>query len=186
MGELRKITMKVAVASSNPVKIEATRKAFATVFHESVEIISHPVQIDLPAQPYNEDTIESARKRAVEVLHASGADIGVGLEGGIDDRSEGFFATAWCAIADHEGSVTYGQSFSVPLPDIVVEKMRDEEKEMGDVMDELLNSKNTKQQNGFFGFATNDHVTREHAYVDMILAALAPRVHRELYTGDVY
>ncbi len=173
--------MKVAVESSNPVKIEATRKAFMVMLGNEVEVVSHTLELDLPAQPFNEETIDAARKRAVEVLHASGADFGVGLEGGIDERNEGFFATAWCAIADRECGITYGQSFSVPLPTTVVESIRIEGKEMGDVIDELLGGKNLKQQNGFFGFATNDNVTREHAYTDMILAALAPRVHTEIY-----
>jgi non-canonical (house-cleaning) NTP pyrophosphatase len=52
---------------------------------------------------------------------------------------------------------------------------------LGNALDEVLGMANTKQKQGFFGFATKNLVTREHGYVDMILAAVAPIILKNYY-----
>ncbi|KKU99733.1 MAG: putative non-canonical purine NTP phosphatase [Parcubacteria group bacterium GW2011_GWA2_48_9] len=156
------------------------KKAFAAVWEGDVEVVSCSVG-GTKDQPFNDETPRGAKHRAFEALKASGADLGVGLEGGIDARPEGYFVTGWCAIADTAGKITYGRSFGVPIPAYVVDRMKKEGKELGDIVDELLDKKNTKQAEGFFGFATKNMVTREKGYIDMVVAALAPRVFPEFY-----
>lgn len=175
--------MKVAVASKNPVKIGAVTKAFAHVWEGDVEIVFQKVP-HTKKQPFDDDTIKGAKDRALKVLQATGADLGVGLEGGIDTKPVGYFVTGWCAIADKDGRITYGRSFGVPIPDEVVERIKNEGSELGDIADELLHKKNAKQAEGFFGYATKNYVTREKGYTDMVLAALAPRIHTELYSPE--
>jgi len=172
--------MKVAVASENPVKVGAVKKAFAHVWEGDIEIVFQKVS-HAKDQPFNDETIEGAKLRALEVITATGADLGVGLEGGIDKTPVGYFVTAWCAIADKDGHVTYGRSFGVPVPDYVVDRIKNEESELGNIIDELLHKKNNKQAEGFFGYATKNVVTRENGYLDMVLAALAPRIHSKFY-----
>ncbi|MFH1236233.1 MAG: inosine/xanthosine triphosphatase [Parcubacteria group bacterium] len=182
MGKFGAVDMRVAVASHNPVKIESVRKAFASVWEGSVEIVACTVD-STKDQPFDDETPRGAKQRALEALKTTLADLGVGLEGGIDRRPEGYFVTGWCAIADPAGKVTYGRSFGVPIPAYVVDRMKNEGKELGDVVDVLLGRKNTKQAEGFFGFATKNVITREKGYIDMVVAALAPRVFPEFYNG---
>lgn len=135
----------------------------------------------VPDQPFDDDIQTGARNRAIAVQQKLDADFGVGLEGGITQHQGAYFEYGWCAIADRDGKITYGHSFGVPLPNTLMQKILKEGKELGEALDELLGEENTKQKDGFFGFATGNRITREKGYYDMICAALAPRVLKEFY-----
>lgn len=173
--------MKLAIASDNPVKIEATRKAFIDRLKINVELVHKKMPSEVPDQPFDEDIRRGAINRAKAAQKFFQADYGVGLEGGTVKHQDEYYEYAWCAIADAEGHVYTGHSFGVPLPKKLMKKILDEGKELGDALDELLGETNTKQKNGFFGFATGNLITRETGYYDMVCAALAPIALKEYY-----
>ena len=110
-------TIRVAVGSTNPCKIEAVRKAFCQIFSSDgvkIEISSHSVPSGVADQPFgDEETREGAMNRALAAYNAAcseaGCDFGVGLEGGLekvnvdknDDskvKKEELWCMAWMAI----------------------------------------------------------------------------------------
>ncbi|PIS41229.1 MAG: inositol monophosphatase, partial [Candidatus Kerfeldbacteria bacterium CG08_land_8_20_14_0_20_42_7] len=166
--------MIVAIGSENPVKVSATKKAFVDRLDVVCKFEFGKVLSGVANQPFNDEIQTGARNRALAIQKRFDADFGVGLEGGITQHQNEYFEYAWCAISDKQGKITYGHSFGVPMPDALTQKILKEGKELGDVLDELLHEKNTKQKDGFFGFATGNRVTRETGYYEMICAALAP------------
>ena len=76
--------MKIAVGSTNPVKIGSVREAFERAFGE-VEVIGVEVSSGVSDQPWGEEeTRLGARNRARAVLtKVVDAEYGVGLEGGV-------------------------------------------------------------------------------------------------------
>lgn len=173
--------MKVAIASDNQVKIQATMKAFRDRMSADLEFVHKKVFSGVPDQPFDDDIQSGAHNRAVAVQKEFDADYGVGLEGGITQHQGKYYEYAWCAIAERSGKISYGHSFGVPMPDVLMKKIIDEKKELGTALDELIHEENTKQKDGFFGFATGNRITRESGYYAMICASLAPIVLRQYY-----
>lgn len=165
--------MNVTVGSKNPVKIKAVQKAFELRFEEEINISSAEVSSGVSEQPFNDEARQGALIRAKKSLEINNTDYGVGLEGGVMQHGDQYFTSAWCVIVNKQGKEGYGHSIGVQLPSIIVEKIK-QGMQLGDAHDYLTGQENTKQKNGFFGLSTDNIITREHGYRDMIVAALAP------------
>jgi inosine/xanthosine triphosphatase len=174
--------MLVAIGSTNPVKIAATKKAFQDRFGGEIIFQSIAVPSGVSDQPFGDDTRAGAIARARAAQRELQADYGVGCEGGIEIVGGVWYATAWCAVADKKGQVYAAHSLGVPMPQVLRMKIEHEGKELGVAQDEALGTTNAKHKEGFFGFATDNLVTREHGYTDALYAALAPIVKQEIYS----
>ena len=89
--------MRIAVASKNPVKIQAVNRAFSLYF-PAVEIISIEVGSGVSSQPFNEEIKKGAENRARQALKATNAEFGIGLEGGIVKLFGVQYIAGYCAI----------------------------------------------------------------------------------------
>ncbi|KAL7542912.1 hypothetical protein ACHAXR_012760 [Thalassiosira sp. AJA248-18] len=119
------LTIRVAVGSTNPCKIEAVRKAFEDIFVRSkderpvqIVISSHSVPSGVSDQPFGDiETRKGAMNRAKAAYDAATCsdsgnnqpDFAVGLEGGLDTTTAGqngqnmppkdeLWCMAWMAI----------------------------------------------------------------------------------------
>lgn len=175
-------TLKVVVGSLNPVKIGSVRNAMAPLFPgRLVECEGMHAPSGVPEQPMTAaETREGAINR-MEYCRAHGgeADFYVALEGGVDVTADGPGTMGYVAIAGGD-YVSIGCSAWLPLPPAVYEALVDGE-ELGPVMDRLFGTVNIKQQGGAIGLVTNGHVTRESAYTQTMMLAMAPFLHPELY-----
>jgi inosine/xanthosine triphosphatase len=172
----------VVVGSTNPVKISATRTVMARVAQgASDEGLSVPSSVS--AQPFgDEETIRGALARARGAREARGADLGVGIEGGVVDASDGALRTcAWAAVAGPNGLHSVGGSLGMPLPPRVATLIRDERLELGDAMDRLTGERGTKRGRGAVGILTDGLVDRQAAYEVILIYALAPLLSPELW-----
>mgnify|MGYP000013505349 CR=1 FL=1 len=100
--------MKVVVASKNPVKVAAARRAFEAGF-PSAAVEVEPVSADsgVDDQPFtDEDTRHGAINRAHNAREVvPEADFWVGLEGGVDTFNRQLMAFAWMAEEALQGRV---------------------------------------------------------------------------------
>lgn len=172
---------RVAVGSTNPVKVAAVRAVLAAA-GASAEIASIGVASTVRDQPVGDDeTIRGAMARANAAREAAGAELGVGIEGGVVELPDGSMRTcAWAAIVDADGVTGVGGSLAMPLPDAVAALVRGG-LELGHAMDRYVNERDTKRGKGAVGILTGGLVDRQRAYESLVSYALAPFLTPELY-----
>jgi inosine/xanthosine triphosphatase len=165
----------IAVGSTNPVKLAASEAILGRAFPEAI-FVSIQVASGAPEQPWgDEQTRQGAFQRARNALEETGAELGVGLEGGLVETSVGLMTCAWCAIVDRNGRVGYGGGVHMLLPPLVTEVLR-AHGELGPAMDALINEDNTKQKQGAIGILTNGLSNRQAAYEQLVAMAAGPFV----------
>jgi inosine/xanthosine triphosphatase len=171
----------IAVGSTNPVKIGAVRAVLGPLA-PSATIAGVAVVSTVPDQPVGDDeTIRGAIARAHAALVARGADLGVGIEGGIVEEPDGGMRTcAWAAIVDAHGHTGVGGSLAMALPWRVAEMIRGG-RELGHAMDALVGAHDTKRGAGAVGILTGGLVDRQRAYEVLVTYAVARFVTPELF-----
>jgi len=172
---------RVAVGSTNPVKVGSARRIFAQVF-PGAEVTGVSVPSGVSHQPVGEpETMQGAINRAQAALAATGADWGVGLEGGVAYAGDG---TCWmvmfCAVAHRDGRTSVGKGAQFLLPPVIAEGVR-AGGEVGPLVDGLSGEQDSKKKGGAIGFLTDGLLVREEMYTQMCAAAMVRFLHPELY-----
>jgi len=166
--------IKVAIGSRNIVKIQAVKKAFQSVWPDkNFKFISVEVNSRVNSQPMSDqESIRGAKNRAKEAIEKTNAYFGAGLEGGICQIENQYFVRAWIVIVDQRGNLGMSSTLSAPLSRKFL-KLINNGKELGEVTDIISQQKDTKYKQGYFGFISDDLITREKAYIDGVIVALA-------------
>lgn len=175
--------MRIAVGSKNPVKLEAVRQGFKHIWgEEDHEILAVAAVSGVPDQPMSdEEMIRGARNRARGALKETGADFGVGLEGGLHGVGGCYFDCGWIVVLDNKGNEGIGSTAKILTPPSIVELVLSEGLELGEANDRIFNVSNSKQEQGHFGLMTNNAITRESAYRDAVIVALSRFLHPHLF-----
>jgi len=173
--------MKIAIGSTNPTKVEAARRATAKVWPEG-EVVAVAVPSGVGEQPLSDDeTIRGAVNRARNALAAvDGAQIGMGVEGGVHDTPHGMFVGGWAAVVDRDGCLGIGGGGRVLLPETIARRIRAGE-ELGPVMDDFSGRRNVKHSEGAIGIFTAGLVERTGALEIALTYALARFITPENY-----
>jgi inosine/xanthosine triphosphatase len=176
----------VAVGSRNPVKVAAVRAVLARVAPEA-DVRGIAVASTVPDQPVGDDeTIRGAVARARAAREATGAELGVGLEGGVVVNANGSMRTcAWAAVVGRDGREGVGGSLAMPLPTPVAALIREEGLELGAAMDHLTGVHGTKHGKGAVGILTAGLVDRQQAYEVILAYALAPWLTSQMWDDSV-
>jgi inosine/xanthosine triphosphatase len=126
-------------------------------------------------QPWGDDeTIRGALTRARAALAESGAELAVGIEGGVVEGEGGALRTcAWAAVVARDGRSGVGGSLAMPLPDAVARLVR-VGTELGHAMDAVSGGRDTKHGAGAVGILTAGLIDRQRAYEVILTYALAP------------
>jgi inosine/xanthosine triphosphatase len=172
---------RVAVGSTNPVKIGAARTVLAGVApHARCEGIA--VSSTVADQPVgDEETIRGALARARAARATNDADLGIGIEGGVVEQHDGSMRTcAWAAVVHRDGRTSVGGSLALTLPERVAALVRGG-LELGHAMDRVVGAHDTKRGTGAVGILTAGLVDRQRAYEVLVTYALARFLAPELY-----
>jgi inosine/xanthosine triphosphatase len=174
----------VAVGSTNPVKLSAARAVIAPLAPRA-RIDAVAVASTVSDQPFGDDeTIRGARARATAAREALGAELGIGIEGGVVEQADGEMRTcAWAVVVDAHGRSGVGGSLAMPLPHRIAQLIRDGV-ELGHAMDQLVGERDTKHGRGAVGILTADLVDRQRAYEILVTYALAPFLTPQLYSDE--
>lgn len=176
--------MNIAVGSTNPVKVKAVRTVIARVWPEAV-VWPVDVYSGVREMPQSDDeTITGARNRAITARELLGADMGVGLEGGVHQDMRGLFLQGWVVAVDDHGREGVAAAARLPLPPMIARRILAGE-ELGPVMDDLLNEQNVKQKDGAVGVLTAGLVPRVDAFAMAVAYALAPFVSPQFYGQSI-
>jgi inosine/xanthosine triphosphatase len=172
----------VGVGSTNPVKVAAARNILARVAG-SARVEAVRVASTVSDQPFGDnETIRGALARAHAARQAVGAELGIGIEGGVVDERGSMRTCAWAAIVDASGREGVGGSLAMPLPDTVARLIREDGLELGVAMDRLTGEHNVKQRQGAVGVLTAGLVDRQAAYEVILAYALARFLTPELWS----
>lgn len=173
--------MKIAVGSTNPVKVEAVATAFKKYYPDS-QVVGFMVVSGVSEQPITEEeTRKGARERAkAALLSGKEFDFGVGLEGGVTEFENVMYECAWACVIARDGGEGAGGGLYFELPPEVARRIK-EGGELGPIMDELTREKNVKQKSGAIGIFTKGQLDRKTAYIHLVLQALIRFVSPEWF-----
>lgn len=172
--------MRIAVGSTNPVKVRAVKKIARKLF-SNAEIVALEVPSGVPGQPRGDkQTRRGAINRALAARRAVKADWGVGLEGGIVENGFGTMTCAWAAIVDRRGRVGIGGSTNMLLPKQVAARVKRGD-ELGDAMDAFAKIRGVKRKMGAIGVLTKGLSNRQRAYEFIFALAMVKFLWEKKY-----
>lgn len=169
--------LKVNVGSLNPVKVAAVREVMHR-FHPQAEINAVEVRSGVNEQPWGREAENGALARAKECL--GNADLGVGIEAGVWKREDGLYDVQYCVIVDGMARTTVGHGMGFRYPPAVAEKVR-QGLSVGDACAQLYEEGDQGSGVGAIGILTNGALDRKTLTEQAVLAAMVPRIKKELY-----
>lgn len=172
---------RVVVGSENPSKVGAVRAVMAEV-DATCRVDAVAVDSGVPAQPWGEaETRAGALNRARRALEAGG-DLGVGMEGGLEQRDGRLYVTCWCAVVDRHGQESTALGAAMPLPDRVAAEVGSAAgAELAPVIDRLAGREGTGKVFGAIGLLTGGLRNRQDAWEDALVYALTPWLRPDVY-----
>ena len=170
----------IAIGSNNPVKVRAVRRTASAVW-PGARFVALSVDSGVGPMPTSdEEGAGGALRRAQRARELAGADIGIGLEGAVQDTRTGMYLTNWVAIVDGSGRTSVASGGWLPLPECIAHELRDGA-ELGPIIDGYSGIANSKQHQGAAGYLTCGLVPRELSFEIAVAYALAPFLNPELY-----
>ncbi|MBT2680734.1 DUF84 family protein [Bacillus sp. ISL-35] len=157
--------MKVAVGSKNPAKINAVKAAFKETDFEIVSIDAESGVSDQPMS--DEETIKGAVNRAIAAAEKGEAEIGIGLEGGVQQTPYGLMLCNWGALAVKGMEPVIAGGARIPLPDEVAQQLL-AGSELGPVMDDYAKKQNVRKNEGAIGIFTNGQINRSEMFTHVM------------------
>jgi inosine/xanthosine triphosphatase len=176
--------IQIAVGSSNPAKIEAVRLTVDRIWPEAT-LLPVAVSSGVAAMPLSDaECLAGARNRARTARAETGADLGIGLEGGVNPEPAGLMLLGWVSAIDGNGQEGIGGTVRLPLPAAIAVRV-EAGAELGLVMDELLGTQKSNQRGGAVGALTAGLVPRAQAFAMAVAYALSPFVAPGFYSSGL-
>lgn len=149
--------LKVVVGSTNQVKVQAIANVFA-----NYEVTGMAISSKVSAQPMtDQETIKGAINRAIGAKRYG--DIGIGLEGGVQQTTYGLLLVNYGALVDEVNNLYIAGGARILLPNEVAKEIY-LGKELGDVMDKYCHKIGVKHDEGAVGVFTNNFVKRQEMF----------------------
>ena len=165
----------IAVASDNPVKIQAALLGFQRMFPAAqFDIVGVATPSGVSDQPMTDaETLAGARQRAHNVqARVEDADYWVGIEGGVQPHGGALEAFAWVVVLGRERT-GHSRTASFTLPDEITALVR-QGVELGLADDAVFGREDSKRHNGSVGLLTHDVIDRTEYYAHAVTLALIP------------
>ncbi|WP_017730350.1 inosine/xanthosine triphosphatase [Nafulsella turpanensis] len=176
----------VVVASRNPAKIKAAELGFSRMFPDQ-EFVFDGISVasGVADQPMTDDeTFMGALHRALTAQQEQPeADYWIGLEGGLQEEGDDFYAFAWIVLIGPKGMQGKSRTGTFVLPLEVAELVRDG-KELGEADDIIFGKTNSKLSSGAIGILTHGLIDRAEYYAGAVAMALIPFKNPELYAVE--
>lgn len=173
--------MKIIIGTKNPAKITAVKNAFAQT---NAEFISLDIPSGVSAQPFSdEETIKGAINRAVGALQQGNGDIGIGLEGGVQESEQGLMICNWGALAVNGMEPIIAGGARLLLPEEVAVRLRAGE-ELGPVMDDYAKMENVRKHEGAIGIFTDGLINRDDMFTHLMKLLIGQYNYKMIQNGQ--
>ena len=167
--------MDIAVGSANQVKVSAVRSVMERVYGE-VRITAVDVPSGVPSQPFEGQTHEGSRNRALAAL--GGHDMAVGIEAGVFEMLDGLYDIQHCTIISRDGRETYGHGSGFRYPDAIATLVRGG-MTVGDAVHEVYGDTDIGKKQGAVGLLSKGLIDRKTLTEQSVTAAMIPRIWDE-------
>jgi inosine/xanthosine triphosphatase len=172
--------MNIVIGSHNPVKIEATRQAFALHFGADthLEIVPATAPSGVGDQPMDiNETATGAYNRAAFLAETfPSADFAVGIEGGLShttiEQETYTFEQSWAAIFTKDGGHALGSGPAYPIDAKIIEHLK-AGKNLTDAMAIEHGAIDLGKNDGYNGWLSNNNYDRTEASKIAVFLALA-------------
>lgn len=171
-----------AVGSTNPAKVGAARRLLRRWF-PGCRVVAVEVASGVRAQPLSlAETVEGARNRAWRALEAvAGASWGIGIEGGVEFDGQGVpWLVTVAAVVDRTGGCSVGEGGRLMLPRAFGQALR-QGTELAELVERAFAQPGARTDPGAVGLLTAGGLTRRQLVAAALAAAMAPRLHPQLY-----
>ena len=187
--------MKIALGTTRALKIDAVRVAAMRVAEIDsgwcdAEIISMSVETDSPAMPITDQELLIGAKSRAEAVRKlleqenKTAHLYVGLEGGFHtielENQRYTFLRGWAFVTNGSRG-NFGASPSIPVPDSIVKRVIEDNRELGEIIDEVSGEIDVRSRQGSWGVFSRDLLARSTSFELALIAAFAPFYNAKLY-----
>ncbi|WP_110114159.1 DUF84 family protein [Bacillus sp. CGMCC 1.16541] len=159
--------MKVGIGTKNPTKVNAVEQVIRAegTFFTAIEVDS-----GVSSQPFSdEETIQGAINRAQVACEKTGADIGIGLEGGVVETNHGLILCNWGALVSrHIETPIIAGGARIALPIEIANELREKKVELAEVMEAYTKKINVRQKEGAIGIFTNARIDRTNMFMHIV------------------
>jgi len=180
------VTTRIAAGTVRRPKLEALRAVLHEIDARRVwETAAFAVESGVRETPLSSEEIRRGARQRVERLVAvsPGFDLYVGMEGGLAHSGDEVWLENWAYVSDGARGY-FGSGGAVPLPPGVVEEVIAKGRSLAEVIDEVAGRVDIRSGEGTWGILTRNLITRQHAFRDALVNALAPFLLAEqMYRG---
>jgi len=164
--------VRIAVGSTNRVKIEAVRTVMEKIFG-NVIVVPVDVKSMVPEQPKGDETRTGAVNRAVSAL--GGNDLSVGIEAGVFSTEDGLYDFQYCAVLDKNGKMTIGVGPGFRYPDDIA-SLVSQGMTVGSAVHKLYGDSGAGRKQGAVGILSKGLLDRKTLTEQSVTAAMIPRM----------
>jgi len=170
--------MKIAIGTTNELKVRALKNAIEKLGLEDAEIISIKTDSGVPKQPFGyEEMTTGAKNRVQKAIDETCPDFGVGVENGLVEIEGNYFDIACIYIRSKEGDESVSFSSGISIPDWVIEEIREKDTEGGEIT-KRLSGDSEKDTGKYF---SGGMIKREDILSQAIQIAFAKIFNKEKY-----
>ncbi|QDP99808.1 DUF84 family protein [Lysinibacillus fusiformis] len=159
--------MNIAIGTTNKAKTQAVEVIVKQYFEKAVFTYVKAAS-EVSDQPLNtEETRQGAMNRAKNTLHATGATLSFGLEGGVTEIDGDMYVCNWGALALADGTIFTAAGAQIILPKEIAQEIR-AGKELGPVMEAYTKRLDIRQGAGAVGIFTQGLVSRQSMFEHIV------------------
>jgi inosine/xanthosine triphosphatase len=115
--------MKFVVGSASHRKIVAVKKFVILAVDQEAIVADYPAQSGVGDTPWDEETFDGARNRAIDAREHEDGDFFIGLESGLVERYGSVFEETWSCVIDSRGNEYFGFSSGLRVPQGIIDDM---------------------------------------------------------------
>ncbi len=164
---------KIAIGSTNPVKIQAVKNALND---ESVQVVPCSALSKVRPQPLSdEETLQGAINRAKDCLEKTDSPLAIGLEAGIVFLQNQVYLCHWGAIVDRNQNIFFTNGPLILLPSEYRQSLSNGQN-LEDIMHHSTGIECLGTKEGAIGVFTQNRLNREQV-LTQIVKALVGQYH---------
>ncbi|MBN2335290.1 inosine/xanthosine triphosphatase [Candidatus Bathyarchaeota archaeon] len=176
--------MKIAVGSSNPVKLDAARDAFQR-YYDDVDTVSVNVSSDVRPFPVGDKEIMTGAGNRAKAAKAAvpDCDFSVGIEGGAVHAEGRWFDRSY-AVVMWEGKMGVGCSAGYEIDKDIQRRLTPESDASKKVIEDILGEEGIFRTEGVIGALSGGVLNRRSLLRDAVICALTRVVSPRFYGGS--